>query len=278
MSELLIFDGAMGTLLQKYGYKTCFPSLNIENPKLIMELHKLYLSAGAKVIKTNTFNADINSLKKCNQLKNIREINKKAVILAKNAISSLNLEQKSYIAGDIGPSISRYYEVDNDIFIESAYIQTIEFLKGGVDFIILETMISLKEVKLLLKGIKRAFEELDIKKELIISISPNKNGDFILDGELKELEKIDMVNYIGLNCGSGFSSFFMGMEKFKKIDYLAPSLGLPLKKNDEFIYQKSPKSFVDEVLKLKSDKNIKFLGGCCGTNPEYIKALSDELN
>jgi methionine synthase I (cobalamin-dependent) len=273
-NDSLIFDGAIGSILLNNNYEGCFPKLNIENPKIIEKIHKKYLKAGANIIKTNTFNADINSLKECKLLNKIKEINIEGVRIAQNAIKNLaNNKTQRYIAGNIGPSVKRSYEVNNKNFIESAYIQSSEMLKTGIDFILLETMISLKEIELLLLGIEKAFSELNKKKEIIVSITPNENGDLLIDGTLLELEKIKMIKYIGLNCGNGFNSFYMGMSKCKKIDYLAPNLDFPVKINNKLIYNKNKETFYNEIAKLTENRNVKFIGGCCGTTPEYIEYL-----
>ena len=265
----LFFDGAIGTLLLNLGFKDCFPILNLKYPELIKNIHLKYIKSGANIIKTNTFNADLNSLKICNAEKKIYEINDKAVKLVKEAVDLSNMKEKIFIAGDIGPSIKRYYETDENLFIKSAYLQTKSFIENNVDFVLLETMVSLYEIKLLLKGILNAFYDYNKKIKIIVSITPDKNGNFVFDGNFEELKKIKEIDYLGLNCGSGCQSFKRALKK-ADFDFLAPSLGIPEYKNNSFFYTKSPFDFFREIKGLNINK-ISFIGACCGTNPNFMR-------
>jgi len=149
--RILIFDGAMGTEISRFNKSLSdLPNdfLNIEEPEIIEKIHKSYIESGADVIETNTFNSNSIVLEKFSKENYIEELNKKAVEIAKSAVSGY--KRKIFICGSIGPldislSLGSKYSFDD---VKNSYIKQIEVLfKSGVDFVIFETAHDLINLK-----------------------------------------------------------------------------------------------------------------------------------
>ena len=146
----LLCDGAMGTLLYARGvtYEQCFDALNLTQPELIQGIHSEYISAGAQIIETNTFGANRSKLEAHNLSERVREINIRAVKLAREAREVAG--RPVFIAGAIGPTGRPLQAPDEQRLSElrSIFSEQIEALQtGGVDLVILETFSSLAELR-----------------------------------------------------------------------------------------------------------------------------------
>ena len=277
----VLFDGALGTSIQALGIDHIDPPelLNINYSSELAQIHSNYINAGAMVIETNTFGGTRSRLESNNLAEKVEEINSAALRIAKEIA-----QDKVYIAGSIGPSgliLEPYGETSKekvfDIFSEQIRI----LLDNGIDFLLIETMISLDEALVALDAAKKMGSTLtgvtmtfDQGPQGIIT----SFGDKLLDvcNRLKE----SGAGFIGSNCGHGFSSMKTIAKEMKKNTDLPiliqPNAGLPIVENGKIIYNESPEEFALFTEELRSI-GIDFIGGCCGTTYQHIKAASEKL-
>ena len=243
----LIFDGAMGTVLYEKGIflNTCYDELNITNPDLIKSIHEDYINAGADVILTNTFGANKIKLEKFGLADKVKEINKKGVEIAKEAIAN---QDEIYILASIGSNLSsgEILTSENIQTIKDSYKEQISALvEEGIDGIIFETFFDLQE--LILAG--------EIAKEFDIPVI----GSLTLTKELETpkglnivtaLEKLNdcaFFDALGLNCSIGPHAMLSAVEKvinnITKPLIVQPNAGHPQKLDGRMIYLSTPEYF-----------------------------------
>lgn len=300
-NQLLLFDGAMGTMLLQNGLKSgeCPENWNITKPQVITNIHKQYLLAGANIIETNTFGANYAKLKIFNLGKKTSKINFSAVknakksieevkIFLKDEIISNNDERKTMnekqIFGSIGPSgkILKPYG-DTTIKQMQKYFseQVKRLIAGGVNGFIIETMLDTEEAKCIVDEIKSK-----TNLPIIVSFTFNKakNNYWTLMGKtpvqcVEELSKFK-IQAIGTNCGLGIDDIINIVKIYKqntKLPILAqPNAGMPKVKNGKTVYPQNAKYFAQKIKDLIK-AGATLIGGCCGTTPEYIKAIKLQI-
>lgn len=274
LEKTLLFDGAMGTELQRMGLPIGTPPelWNIEKPKIVEEIHRDYIASGAMVIETNTFGGNRLRLRKNNLDTRIKEINQRGVEIA------LKFKDKGIlIAGSVGP-LGELMEPYGDLTekeAEEVFLEQMMILKdSGVDFILIETMISLREALIALRSAKK----LDLIVGVTMSFEWGALGGRTPFGDevetsIRKLEE-NGADFVGSNCGKGIED----MKKIvpivrKSTDFpvlIQPNAGIPKILDGRLTYSESPSDFavfVEEML----DLGINFIGGCCGTSPEFIK-------
>ena len=271
--EILFFDGAMGTMLQKNGLKTgeLPENMNITHPEVLLKIHKEYLDAGCNVITTNTFGA--NSLK----FDNVDEIIESAVSLAKK--STENYDRDTFVALDVGP-IGRLLEPCGDLPFEDAYElfkeQVIAGENAGADLVLIETMGDLYEIK---AAVLAAQENTNLP--VLVSMIFDEKGILLTGADIKTavvtLEGLG-VDGIGMNCGLGPDQMLELLKEMKKYSstpiFIQPNAGLPISVNGKTTYNVTPQEFAQKQLSILHNGACA-LGGCCGTTPEHIKAMID---
>lgn len=262
------FDGGMGTMLQKRGLKPSeSPELwNIEHPDIIEQIHSHYLQAGANIITTNTFG--VNSIK----YSNYEELITNAISCAKNAIKG---HDEAFVAFDIGP-LGRFLEPIGDLPFEEAveiFAKNIRVAyKCGVDLIVIETMTDSYETKAAVIAAKEN-SNLPIFVTNVYDASGKMLTGANPESMVAMLEGLG-VNAIGINCSLGPDKMIDIIKKYRENSSLPiianPNAGLPVIIDNQTTYSMSSDLFSDWAIKLaQSGANI--LGGCCGTEPEYIR-------
>lgn len=276
--EILIFDGAMGTILQKNGLIAGeLPEIwNFKNGDLIKNIHKMYIESGADVISTNTFGA--NSLKLKNSGYTVDEVITKAVSLAKKAADESGREV--FTALDMGPT-GKLLEPYGELPFEDAYELYAEQVragdKAGADLILIETMGDLYEIKAAVLAAKE-----NSSLPVIVSMIFNEKGQLLTGADIKTavftLEGLG-VDAIGLNCGLGpvqMKSYAEEMLSYSSLPvFVNPNAGLPEVVDGVTCYNVGAEKFSEEM------KNIVLLGasavgGCCGTTPEHIRLTAEK--
>lgn len=277
-NNILIFDGAMGTMLQKSGLKLGEnpEKLNFSHENLIVDIHKKYIKAGANVITTNTFGA--NEIKLKNTSLTVEEVINKAVSLAYKAKKDTNC----LIALDIGP-IGELLEPMGTLKFEDAINifkrQIISGFKAGVDLILIETMTDLYEMK---AAIIAAKETCSLPIFATMSFEEDKRT---FTGCLPASMSITLealgVDAIGVNCSLGPKELKPIVKEILEHTNLPvivqPNAGLPSVEDGKSIYTITPKEFCTYVESL-IDIGVSIVGGCCGTTPEFIRCLKDMCN
>lgn len=272
-NEFVFLDGGMGTMLQKNGLKTGgVPELlNLEKPELITKIHKAYVEAGSQIIYANTFGA--NSYKMAETGKTVDELIKAAV---KNA--KLAADEKALVALDIGP-VGQLLEPTGTLTFEQAYDYFKEEIIAGadVDVIVIETMTDLYEAKAALLAAK---ENSDLPVIVTMTFEQNLRTftGCSVGAMALTLEGLG-ADAIGVNCSLGPREFAPVIEELSKWTSLPivakPNAGLPDPVTNE--YDVTPEEFAESAAGLVK-YGIKLTGGCCGTDPDYIRELKKALS
>ncbi len=277
-NNLIFLDGGMGTLLQVQGLKAGeLPERwNVTHSEVITQIHKAYYDAGSNVVNTNTFGA--NSLKFSDE--ELEEIVKCAVQNAKNAKEQSVSAQEKWIALDIGPT-GRMLKPYGDLDFEDAvkvFSKTVKLgVKYGVDLVFIETMNDSYETK---AAVLAAKENCDFP--VFVSNAYGEDGCLMTGANPKAmvamLEGLG-VDAIGVNCSFGPKKLAPVVEEYLKYSsipvLLEPNAGLPKVVEGKTVYDVLPEEFSSDVSALIK-KGVRIAGGCCGTTPDYIKALVEK--
>ncbi len=268
--DFIFLDGAMGTMLQKAGLEIGgIPELlNITDPKLIQNIHEQYISAGSDIVYANTFGANRYKLKN----ESVEKVITAAVAIAKKACNN-----KALTALDIGP-VGQLLEPSGTLRFEEAYDIFKEQIIAGkdADIIVFETMTDLYELK---AAVLAAKEHSD--KPILCTMTFEENQRTFTGCSISSMALTLNglgVDAIGINCSLGPEQLVpLCDELLKWTDLpviLKPNAGLPDPVTNE--YNVSPEDFAGQM-KTAAEHGVKFLGGCCGTNPDFIKALKNAL-
>ena len=277
-NRILLFDGAMGTMLQKSGMAlgTVPETLNLTEPELIKRIHREYLDAGADVILANTFGANRFKAEKVGRTTS--ELVQAGVRIAKEALGGA---PGKYAALDIGPC-GRVLEPAGDLPFEEAVSVFSEIIKAGeeagADFVLLETFTDLYELKAAVIAAKESST-----LPVIATMSFEENGTTFfgttVEAMLLTLEGLG-VDALGVNCSLGpkqLEPIIMEILAHSTIPVLVqPNAGLPLLRNGETVYDITAEEFALEAAKFVR-AGVRFIGGCCGTTPKYIRLVKKAL-
>jgi methionine synthase / methylenetetrahydrofolate reductase(NADPH) len=288
----LLCDGAMGTLLYARGiaYEQCFDELNLTRPELIQDIHSEYISAGAQIIETNTFGANRAKLETYNLQGRVRDINRRAVKLAREAREISG--QSVFIAGAVGPSGRPLQAPDEQRLSELRAIfreQIDALLVGGADLLILETFSSLAELR------QAVLAAQDVGGLPIVAQMSFYEDGHTLSGQsparvaavLNDLG----VDVMGANCSVGpaatldvLQEMIAAAELFgdskQAIHHMfsaQPNAGLPTRIGNRFFYMATPDYFADYAVRF-ARAGVQLVGGCCGTTPRHIAAMRKALD
>jgi len=277
--KILIFDGAMGTVLQQRGLKAgdVPERLNIEESREIIDIHKSYINAGAEIITTNTFGA--NKLKLAEIDYSVEEIVKAAVDNAKKAVEESNSDAK--IALDMGP-LGELLEPMGSLTFDEAYTlykeQVIQGAKNGADLVLIETVADLYEAK---AAVLAAKENSDLP--VFCTLTFEEDGRTFTGGSIRSMISVLEglgVDALGLNCSLGPAKLEPLVEetlKYAKTPVmLQANAGLPVVEEGETVFKISPEEYFKPLARLYK-KGLAVVGGCCGTNEEFIKLISKSL-
>lgn len=272
-NEYILFDGAMGTMLQKDNLKLGdIPEiLNITNPDALMNIHTQYINAGSNIISTNTFGANGYKLKNCGYT--VEQIVKAGVANGKKVADG-----KALVALDIGP-IGQLLEPAGTLSFGAAYNYFKEVIEAGkdADVILFETMTDLLELK---AGVLAAKENSD--KPIFVSMTFEENQRTFA-GVSVEAFAVTMealgVDALGVNCSLGPNELKPIISRLIKSTSLPvlvmPNAGLPDPNSNT--YNVTAEAFANSLSEIVDMGTVKFVGGCCGTTPEYILQLKNML-
>ena len=266
---VIIADGAMGTRIMELGVnlkETPSELLNIKKPELIEKIHREYIDAGADLILSNTFMCNIINAKRNNY--NLEEVIESGLHIAKRAWGDEGL-----VALDIGP-LSYYIEENDSSFKEIVYENTeriINASKDKFDLVIFETLGSVKEGEF---AVKKAKALTDKKVICSFTLAYKKDIPNFIKNMVSTLEPLG-VDALGINC-TGYEEILMALDILKENTNLPimikANLGIPKKVGEEFVYDKTLEEFKN-LSKRALEKGVNIIGGCCGTTPEYIRAI-----
>lgn len=267
----LFFDGAMGTMLQSKGLPLgeLPENWNLTHRDLIKEIHKSYLSAGANMIKTNTFGA--------NQLKfsNVPELVGAGVAIAKEAVAENN---GGFVALDIGPT-GKLMKPMGELSFEEAYRLFAEIAEAGeeagADCALIETMSDTMEMKAAVLAVKE-----NTRLPVLVTMIFDENGRLLTGADIASavamLEGL-RVDGIGFNCGLGPKQMINLVKELLRHSstpiIINPNAGLPVSVDGKTVFNVSPEEFASDMRQL-AEEGAAALGGCCGTTPAHIAAMT----
>ncbi|MBL7698714.1 MAG: homocysteine S-methyltransferase family protein [Chitinophagaceae bacterium] len=307
--RILIIDGAMGTMIQRYklaekdyrgerfanwhtDLKGNNDLLSITQPQIITEIHKQYIDAGADIIETNTFNSTAISMADYDMQQLAYELNVAAVKCTKEAIKQSG--KKAWIAGAIGPlnkTLSLSPDVNNPGYravtfdeVVSAYYDQVKGLSdGGVDLLLIETIFDTLNAKAAIFAIKKFFRETG-KQPLPVMISgtiTDASGR-TLSGQTLEAFYTSVMHAkplsIGLNCALGAKEMRPHIEELSQMAscYVSayPNAGLP---NAMGEYDEQPEETAHFLEDWAQEGFVNIVGGCCGTTPDHIRHIAEHV-
>lgn len=262
--DIQFFDGSMGTMLQSAGLAAGeLPELlNITDSEKVLAVHRAYAAAGSEYITTNTFGA--NRLK----IKEPEEIIRAGVRLAKSTGKKVALD-----IGPTGKLLKPMGELDFEEAVD-IFAQMINAGKDGSDIVLIETMSDTYEIKAAVLAAKE-----NCALPVFVTMIFDEKGRLLTGADVKTavtmLEGLG-VDAIGFNCGLGPAETLPLVEEIRKWTSLPvivqPNAGLPESVNGKTVYNVSPAEFARDMKKA-ADIGVSYLGGCCGTTPEHIKAM-----
>ena len=295
-NRVLLFDGAMGTEIQKFDPKPeDFPNgkdgfndgLVITHPEWIKKIHQSYLDAGADCIETNSFGSNKIKLDEYGFGDQTVEFNKKVGQVAVDAISQYS-DKPHYVIGSMGPS--GYLPSSNDPDLgqkpleeirEAFALQAEGLILGGVDALLIETSQDILEVKLAIEACHEAFVKTGKQIPIIANTTLDQYGKMLLGTNVQAAYTTvaDMgIDIFGLNCSTGPIEMNPSVRWLNEQNnhqlLVVPNAGMPENVGGKAEYKMTP----DDMAKALSDfleqyQQVRIIGGCCGTNPEHIKAL-----
>ena len=308
IKRILVLDGAMGTMIQRFNleekdfrgerFKNHLSDLKGNNdllsltrPDIIKAIHKEYLDAGADIIETNTFSGTSIAQADYNLSSIIYELNYQSAKIAKEtAIECSTKEKPRFVAGAIGPTnrtASISPDVENPAFrqvsfdqLKEAYTQQVSALiDGGVDIILVETVFDTLNCKAALYAIEEVFEDKRLRIPIMVSGTITDESGRTLSGQtaeafLNSISHIPLLS-IGFNCALGTSAMRPYVkelsDKAKFFISAYPNAGLP---NEMGEYDESPKAMANQLEDFMQSQLVNIIGGCCGTTPEHIKEFA----
>lgn len=304
--RILILDGAMGTMIQRYGLteadfrgdrfkdfdrllKGNNDLLSLTRPDVIGEIHREYLSAGSDIIETNTFNSTSISMQDYHMDHLAREMNLAAARLAREAADEFTRktpDKPRFVAGSIGPTnktASMSPQVENPMFraavfddFKAAYKEQISALvEGGVDVLLIETIFDTLNAKAAIFAAEEVAAETGITTPIILSVTISDRAGRTLSGQTLGAFVVSVSHAkplaIGLNCSLGAAELKPYVKELGRIApfYIStyPNAGLP---NQLGEYDETPEKMAAQIKEFIDEGLVNIVGGCCGTTPAHI--------
>jgi homocysteine S-methyltransferase len=282
----VLFDGAMGSMLYDRGVfiNRCYDELNLSQPELVRSIHEEYLQAGAEIVETNTFGANAFRLAHFGMQDKVFAINQAGAKLARQAVAQLADKQagEAWVAGSIGPLGVLLEPLGKTSFAEAraAFAAQIQGLvAGGVDLLVLETISALNEAEQALAAAAEAAPGVPVLA--LVTVDEEAN---CLDGATCETAAARLTSWgaqaVGVNCSAGPATVLTAIERISAATSLPlvvmPNAGMPRAIEGRNIYLCSPEymaNFAKKFLKA----GVQYLGGCCGTTPNHIRAIKSAM-
>ncbi len=308
--RLLVLDGAMGTMIQRHQLeeedfrgerlkdhphplKGNNDLLSITRPDIIKDIHLEYFAAGADIAETNTFSSTQIAQADYHLEELVYELNYSSAKLAREAadeFTAKNPDKPRFVAGSMGPtnrtaSLSPdvndpgYRAVTFDQLRENYAQQGKALIEGGADILLVETVFDTLNAKAALFAIDEVYDELNLELPIMVSGTITDASGRTLSGQTTEaflisLEHMPLMS-IGLNCALGASQLRPYLKVLSEKAPFAvsahPNAGLP---NEFGEYDQTPQEMADQIAEFLDSGFLNIVGGCCGTTPEHIKAIS----
>jgi 5-methyltetrahydrofolate--homocysteine methyltransferase len=282
LKNVLLSDGAWGTLLQEKGLKPgeCPELWNISHRSNVYDIAESYIIAGSDIIETNSFGGSVFKLAQYGLETRVSDINRIAAEISREAAGN-----DRHVAGSVGPTGKMLLmgDVTENELYDSFSQQAVALEKGGADIIIIETMSAIDEASL---AVRAARENTKCIVIITMTFSGNGNGEFrTMMGVSPEEMVISMkeagAHIIGSNCGNGIEEMIGIVKAIRVTDKNIPVIiqanaGIPELIEGKTLFRESPQmmaSFIPELIKA----GVNIIGGCCGTTPDHIREMAKIL-
>lgn len=277
---VIVTDGATGTMLQKAGLPVGAPSelWVLTNPEGVRTLHRGYLQAGSDAVLTNTFGGTRIKLEGNNLGDRVVEINRTAAKLAREVMGD-----KGLVFGDMGPTGKLMDPMGPLTYDEAVALfaeQSAALAEGGVDAIVIETMSDLNEAKAALQGAKKS-----TSLPVVVTMSFDSHGRTMMGVKpavaVKQLLAAG-ADIVGANCGRSLSETLQAIQEMRQaapeaVLWAKPNAGLPRMDGSETVFDVTPGVMAEYAMKFAGE-GVRFFGGCCGSNPDHIRAVAGVLH
>jgi methionine synthase I (cobalamin-dependent) len=275
----VVTDGAWGTQLQQRGLEVgaCPDAWNLAHPDRVEQVARAYVEAGSRVILTNTFGANRFILAKHGLAEKVAEINRAGVEISRRAANG-----KARVFASIGPSgvMLLMGEVQPEELREAFAVQAQAIAAAGADAIVIETMSDLAEAKLAVEAAKSS----GLPVVACMTFDSGKNRDRTMMGNTPEQAAQELTaagaDVIGSNCGQGIEGFHEICRRLHAATdrpvWIKANAGLPEILDGKTVYGMTPRKFALHVPAL-IEEGASFIGGCCGTSPDFIRAACEIL-
>lgn len=278
---VVIFDGAMGTMLQAEGLHSgqCPELWNAERPEVVQGIHRAYFEAGAQVVETNSFGATRLKLAAYGLEARTRELNYLGAKLAKEAAPP-----GGFVAGSVSPT-GKFLEPLGDLSLSQLmdiYEEQIRALaEGGADLLCIETMTDIEEAA---AAIEAARQVCSLPLVVTMTFNLDRVGFRTMMGvspeaAVRRLEEAG-ADAVGSNCGNGMEEMIGLMREMRPLTSLPliaqPNAGLPQLQEGQVIYDQTPEEFAQRVPELLAT-GVNGIGGCCGTTSFHIRLMAEAV-
>jgi 5-methyltetrahydrofolate--homocysteine methyltransferase len=299
-NRVLIFDGAMGTSIQKYnlsaadfgGKEGCNDYLVLTKPSIVEEVHAGYLEVGADVIETDTFGGNRLKLDEYGIGSLTHDLNFAAAQLARRVADRYSTPDKPrFVAGSMGPTgmlpsseDPALSKITFDQLSEMFYEQGKALTEGGCDVLLVETGQDILEMKAAVDGINRYFQESGKRIPLMAQVTLDVSGKMLMGTDIRAamttLESLP-IDVFGMNCSTGPQHMkdpirYIG-EFSRKFLSCIPNAGLPINEGNVAKYPLQPEEMAHQLRDFVAENGVNIVGGCCGTTPAHIKALVEHV-
>ena len=273
--RVIIFDGAMGTMLYSKGVfiNQCYDELNLKAPDLVREVHVAYAKVGAEVLETNTFGANRIKLSQYGLEAQVKEINRAAARIAREVAGDDHL-----VAGAVGPlgvRIEPYGPTSVDEAFRAFEEQMAALKEGGVDCFLLETFGDLAEIAQAVRAARTVDPTIPVIAQMTIGVDGRTSYGASPEDLARVLDKLE-VDVIGLNCSVGPQAMLEAIEKMAAVTHrklsAQPNAGMPRDVGGRSMYMASPEYMASYARHLVQ-AGAKIVGGCCGTTPDHVRAI-----
>ena len=274
--ELLIGDGAMGTMMYQKGIfvNRCFEEINTTQPDIIEDIHRAYIDAGSDFIESNTFGANRIKLSKFGLGDQVNSLNLAGVKIAKKAAGDDIL-----VAGAVGPTglaLTDQRTITHEDVYNAFQEQITSQVQAGVDFLLLETFLNPDEL-LLAVDAAASVSDTPVVAQLTNSAMSVENYSYNFIDGINKIASKDNVVAVGLNCSIGPTTMLKALKFIrtltKKPVSVQPNAGLPQEVDGRTMYMCTPE-YMSEYGKRFYEAGASIIGGCCGTTPEHIRQIA----
>jgi 5-methyltetrahydrofolate--homocysteine methyltransferase len=302
--RVLVYDGAMGTNLQKHNLSAedfqdkegCNELLVLSRPDVIRQIHASFLEAGCDVIETDSFGSTSIVLAEYGLESRTRELNLAAARLAREIADKFSTPEKPrFVAGSIGPTtkLPSLGHIGYDAMAAAYREQAEALIEGGVDVLLIETCQDLLQAKIALAACQDAMRDAREGRipstgrnvALQVQITLEAGGTMLLGSEIGAalaVLEVFQPDVIGLNCATGPAEMndavrFLCQNSTTPISVL-PNAGLPHNEGGHAVYKLTPAELASWLRRFVTEYGVQIVGGCCGTTPEHLRAVAEAIN